>query len=63
MLNFNYPSKKALKEAVGQRLRFTKTSIFGNEFKPDGKLLGTNHPKRSWYAEVTMEGGLIKKVT
>lgn len=62
MLTAHYPTKKALKATVGQRLRFTETAIVGSEFKPDGKVLVTNHPKRSWYAEVTMEGGLIKKV-
>ncbi len=67
MLIFNYPSKKALKECIGQRLRYTETSLFGAEYRPDGKLTGANRPHitkmgREFFAEVTMKDGLIVKV-
>jgi hypothetical protein len=28
---FNYPSKKSLKESIGQKLDYVETSAFGNE--------------------------------
>jgi hypothetical protein len=67
MMIFRYPTKKDLKEAVGQPLRYTETSMFGPEYRPDGKLAGCNRPhltgyQREFFAEVTMVGGLISKV-
>ena len=68
MLIFHYPSKKALKESVGQCLRYEETSVFGPEYKRDGKLTGSNRPAitgikgREFFAEVTMKDGLIAKV-
>jgi len=61
-LIFHYKTKKELKENVGKPLRFTETSIFGAEYNPDGVNTGTNHPKRSWFANVTCKDGLIAKV-
>ncbi len=57
--------KKALKENIGKELRFQETSMFGNEFRPDGKfpVVGPGAYQRKWYAEVTMENGKIKKVS
>ena len=68
MLIFDYPTKKALKEAVGQKLKYRETSMFGNEYCGNGVLTGCNRPhitghKREFFANVTMENGLIKKVT
>jgi hypothetical protein len=66
MLGATYPTKKALKEAVGTPLRYVETSMFGAEYKPDGEfcVVGPDpYRKRSWYATVTMSGGLIKKVS
>jgi len=67
MLIFNYPTKKALKECVGQPLRFEETSIFGAEYRENGKLTGCNRPhltghKREFFANVVMVDGLITKV-
>ena len=67
MLILDYPSKKALKECVGQKLMYQETSMFGDEFVPNGKLVGCNRPhqtghKREFFAEVTMRDGLISKV-
>lgn len=68
MLIFDYPSKKALKECIGQRLRYQETSMFGPEYRDNGTLTGCNRPhitghKREFFANVVMEGGRIAKVT
>jgi hypothetical protein len=67
MLIFDYPSKKALKECIGQRLKYTETSIFGPEYNPNGFLTGCNRPhitghKREFFANVTMADGRIAGV-
>jgi hypothetical protein len=64
---FNYPSKKELKAAIGQPLRYTETSLFGAEYKPNGMITGANRPHitgkgREFFANVYMENGLIKSV-
>jgi len=65
MMGANYKTKKNLKENIGKELRFIETSIFGNEFKENGTfcVVGPDpYRSRKWFAEVTMENGLIKKV-
>ena len=67
MLIFNYESKKALKECIGQSLRYTETSMFGEEYISDGTMTGCNRPhltgyKREFFAQVTVENGIITKV-
>ena len=63
MIQVFYPSKKALKESVGKSLNYQETSMFGPEFKSEGKFcVADGSPKRSWFAQVTMENGKIKKV-
>ena len=62
-----YPSKKALKESIGQRLKYIETSMFGPEYKEDGFLTVANRPHitgigREFFANVTMESGIIKGV-
>jgi hypothetical protein len=64
---FNYPSKKELKAAIGQPLRYTETSLFGAEYKADGMITGANRPHitglgREFFAQVYMQNGLIKSV-
>jgi len=64
---FVYESKKQLKENIGKRLKYIETSIFGNEYRPDGMLTGANRPHitgigREFFANVTMKDGLITKV-
>ena len=63
-----YPSKKVLKEAVGQRLKYQETSMFGDEYKPNGVLTVANRPHitgmgREFFAQVTMKDGIIQKVS
>jgi len=67
MLIFDYPSKKDLKQNIGQPLRYIETSIFGVEYLRDGVLYGANRPhitghKREFFARVVMRDGLIAKV-
>jgi hypothetical protein len=67
MIILNYPSKKVLKENIGQPLRYIETSVFGPEYKADGMLTGANRPHithkgREFFANVMMENGLIKSV-
>jgi len=68
MLVFNYPSKKVLKENIGQPLRYIETSLFGAEYLRDGWLTGANRPHitgqgREFFARVQMVDGKIVKVT
>jgi len=67
MIIFNYSSKKELKENVGQRLDYIETSMFGPEYVTNGVLTGANRPHitgkgREFFANVTMQDGLIKAV-
>lgn len=67
MIVFNYPSKKVLKEDIGQPLQYIETSLFGPEYLADGMLTGANRPHitgqgREFFAQVTMQDGLISKV-
>jgi len=67
MLVFDYESKKQLKENIGQPLRYLETSLFGPEYRPNGTLTGANRPHitgrgREFFAQVTMENGLIRRV-
>lgn len=63
-----YPSKKVLKENIGQRLRYQETSMFGNEYRDNGVLTVANRPHitgigREFFAQVTMKDGIITKVS
>ena len=69
MMIFNYESKKQMKENIGQPLKYTETSFFGEEYESDGSFVGCNRPSlpegtgtREFFANVTMEDGLIKEV-
>lgn len=62
----SYPSKKALKENVGKPLNYVETSLFGAEYKSNGTFCVVGpcaYTNRKWYAQVTMENDLIKKVS
>lgn len=65
MMGARYKSKKELKENVGKTLNYIETSMFGTEYTPDGTFAVVGpcpYSNRKWYASVTMEAGLIKKV-
>ena len=66
MMIFNYESKKELKENIGNQLRYTETSFFGNEYESNGTFAGCNRPSlpegtgtREFFASVTMQNDLI----
>ena len=68
MMLLLYPSKKELKENIGKPLKYRETSMFGPEYKENGSFTGANRPSitgigREFFATVTMENGLIKKVS
>ena len=69
MMILNYESKKQLKENIGERLKFTETSFFGEEYKSNGTFAGCNRPwdsrgtgKLEFFAGVTMVDDLISEV-
>ena len=69
MMIVNYESKKQMKECIGQPLRYTETSLFGEEYKSDGSFVGCNRPSlpegtgtREFFAKVTMKDDLISTV-
>ena len=74
MLVHGYKSKKELAACVGQRLNYEETSLFGSEFKPDGKNTVAHRPLlirdpkarkgagREFFAVVHCSNGLITKV-
>ena len=60
-----FPTKKAMREkGIGTPPDFEETSIFGREYKGDGRytVVGPHPYDRRWYATVTVAGGLIEKV-
>jgi len=64
MIGLRYKTKKALKESIGERLRYTETSVSGPEYTKDGDITGVGPSPydRKWYATVTMKNGIITKV-
>jgi hypothetical protein len=69
MLAIGYESKKALKESIGKPLRYRETSMFGAEYTPNGTFVVAHRPQitrskgREFFATVTMQNGLISKVS
>jgi len=69
MMILLYKSKKLLKEAKGQKLKYRETSLFGPEYKDNGSFCGSNRPTisgtggKEFFATVTMKDGLIEKVS
>lgn len=64
MIIFNYPSKKVLKESIGQQLDYIETSLFGPEYVHSGTMTGANRPHitgkgREFFATVTMKDNVI----
>ena len=52
---------------LGERLKYKETSMFGDEYRSTGKLIGCNRPhltghKREFFASVELKDGLITKV-
>ena len=64
MIAATYKTKKMLKESVGKELRYQETSMFGSEYKSNGRfpVVGPGPYDRKWYATVTMKDDKIVKV-
>ncbi len=64
----HYKTKKELKAAIGQILRYTETSIFGPEYSDNGRFPVAHRPAiqknggREYFAQVTMRDGRIAAV-
>ena len=64
MIILLYPTKKNLRESIGQELKYQETSIFGAEYRPTGSICGCNRPhitgySREFFANVDMLDGKI----
>jgi len=57
-------TKKDLEAAVGKSIEFEETSMFGPEFKGDGKyaVVGPSPTVRKWFAQVSVVDGKISRV-
>jgi hypothetical protein len=64
MMGASYKTKKELKAAIGQRPRLIETSVFGPEYRDNGRItvVGPSPYERKWYATITMKDGLIARV-
>jgi len=69
-LILDYPSKKNLKECIGQPLMYSDPSadIFGAKDYSNATVYGSNRPyltghKREFFASVVIKDGLIVKVS
>ena len=65
MMGAAYKTKKDLIAHIGQPLDYIETSMFGPEYHGDGTyaVVGPDpYTKRSWYANVTVENGVIAAV-
>ena len=61
----NYPTKKALKEAVAAGVKVTVFSPGPFGCKTDGTefVEGPHYPRpHTWYAQVTVSNGIVTKV-
>jgi len=68
MIIFNYSTKKELKQAIGTKLEYIETSMFGAEYLSNGKLTGCNRPhmtghKREFFANATIKDDIIIAVS
>ena len=69
MLLTGYKSKKDLRRAIGESLVYEETSVLGAEYLESGTFcaahrpLVTGLPGREFFARITMENGVIAKVS
>lgn len=58
-IEVTYPSKKVLKEKIGQRLVYNETSIYGHEYPANGNgtvfVVGPSARERKYFAKVTLQ--------
>ena len=58
----NYKTKKDLKNNIGQELNYKETNIFKDEYKENGIVIGCDL-NRKFFAKITIENNIIKKVS
>ena len=61
-IQVHYKTKKDLKSNIGQELDYTETNIFKNEYKENGIVIGCDL-NRKFFAKITIENNIIKKVS
>ena len=61
-IQVNYKTKKDLKNNIGQELDYTETNIFKDEYKENGIVIGCDL-NRKFFAKITIENNIIKKVS
>ena len=66
-LVINYPSKKVLKENLGNQLRFQDHSITQSEYRNTGVVYASNRPhitghKREFFAQIVLKNNTIISV-
>ena len=64
MLISPYPTKKSLRESIGEALLYSETSIFGPEYQATGEntVTGPRADDCKWWATVTLQDDRIIKV-
>lgn len=68
MLLTGYKSKKELVASIGSPLVYKETSLFGDEYRSNGKFCGAHRPAvtglagREFFAEITMRDDKIANV-
>tara|TARA_B100000900_G_scaffold154568_1_gene131239 strand:+ start:1663 stop:1869 length:207 start_codon:yes stop_codon:yes gene_type:complete len=67
MILLHYKSKKELKTKIGEKLKYTETSIFGPQYRSNGVIYGARRPHiegggREFFAEITMKNNRIFRV-
>jgi hypothetical protein len=61
-IQVHYKTKKDLKNNIGQELDYTETNIFKDEYTPNGIVIGCDL-NRKFFAKITIENNIIKKVS
>tara|TARA_R110000850_G_scaffold82430_2_gene177072 strand:- start:9197 stop:9406 length:210 start_codon:yes stop_codon:yes gene_type:complete len=68
MLLTGYTSKNKLKAAIGAKLAYQETSMFGPEYLSNGSFVAAHRPRvtglkgREFFAKITMADNLITAV-
>jgi hypothetical protein len=65
-ISSNPATKKALKALVGQKVSAYTLTPFGTEYHHTGRytISGPHYPKpHRWYAQITLEDGILRSVS
>ena len=61
-ITVHYNTKKDLKNNIGSELDYSETNIFKDEYKENGIVIGCDI-NRKFFAKITIENNIIKKVS